>query len=181
MAGDDLEKLARFHRLRRRVEQRFDVPANRGEWRPQFVRDVGDEVAANVESARRRSVMSCSTSTPPVLPAESTGARARDEHLALIAAERQFDAAGYRRPARVRAAPRYPDAESARHTVARSRSRRDGACGGRRRSRAAPGPACRPRTTSAMPPRIASIRARSRFSSVTRCRSPRIAPSSARR
>jgi len=47
MALDDLEEPARVLGAGVGVEQRLDVPADRGQRGPELVRDVGDEVATD--------------------------------------------------------------------------------------------------------------------------------------
>ncbi len=51
VARDGFEKAARLFRIRDSVEQRFDVAPHGGERRPELVRDVGDEVAADLVGA----------------------------------------------------------------------------------------------------------------------------------
>ena len=95
VARDDLEEPPRLFR-RRLVGERFDVAANRGERRAQLVRDVGDEVAADLIGAPQ---------VGDVVQHEHRAAAAlarhrhdvRDEHAARVPIELHLDRRGARR------------------------------------------------------------------------------------
>ena len=92
VARDDLEEAPGFFR-RRLVEQGFDVAANRGERRAQLVRDVGDEITADLIGA---------ATLGDVVEHEDRAAasfardrhRVRDEHAARVPIERHFHRRG---------------------------------------------------------------------------------------
>ncbi len=100
MARDGLQKPPGFLRVRRVVEQRFDVPAHGGERRAQLVGDVGDEVAPDLIG---------SVQVGDVVQHQDGAARNRrcdrrragDEERVGLAGQRQLEAIA-RRPAQRR-------------------------------------------------------------------------------
>ena len=93
MPRDDLEELLCVGGLAGVVEQRFDVAANGGERRAQFVRDVGDEVAADAVGPAQ--VGDVVQHQHRAAAGRGDGRRAAgDEGLARIAAQGEFEPAG---------------------------------------------------------------------------------------